>query len=116
MTHTSGSGRGCGLTHTVSRALLAEAAEQLGRHVDRRGGPRACHPWQGQRHRGFTRLWLGGRIVSATHAAYLLAHNELPPKGAHIFRVCPSDDCHNGFHLSRVRPFAKARDRRAVAS
>jgi hypothetical protein len=75
--------------------------EYFWRHVDRSGGPDACHPWRGDRTKqGYGRIHLGGvkgRRVLAHRIA--LALSGVSIDGAHGRHSCDNPPCCNTRHL-----------------
>jgi uncharacterized protein (DUF433 family) len=80
--------------------------------VDRRG-PDECWPWTGSREGGgYGRLRVKGRLVPATHIAYVIAHGHKRPE-AHVLHTCDNPPCCNPAHLFLGDPGVNARDRSA---
>lgn len=71
--------------------------------IDRSGGPDACHPWTGCRHRhGYGKFRVGGRVELAHRVAWCLAGNEITEERPCILHSCPGGDlpaCVNERHL-----------------
>jgi hypothetical protein len=93
-------------------------------HVDRSGGPDACHPWTGARTgSGYGCLQYGGKIVYAHRLAYEFTVGPLLPGEEVRHTECNNPPCCNGRHLAKgthadnMQDMARAgRVRRAVLS
>lgn len=66
---------------------------------DRSGGPDACWPWTGPRHRaGYGRVWQDGAYRYAHRVAWEEANGPIPP-GLDICHTCDNPPCGNPAHL-----------------
>ena len=79
-----------------------------------RGDIDACWLWTGSTSKwkdesgastreGHGRIWDGNSVISAHHAAYILANGAPPPKGTYLRRSCKNRLCVNPHHFE-VRP------------
>jgi hypothetical protein len=81
---------------TVAISLDLERYES---HIDRSGGPDACHPWTGSRFKkGYGDFHVGGRTEYAHRWGYLALVGPIPPETPHVLHHCDNPPCQNRSH------------------
>lgn len=71
--------------------------------VEDASDPNACWIWQGAKHgqgRGYGKIWLNGKCVSAHRAAYLLFEGPIEA-GMVLNHMCVNERCANPHHLAQ---------------
>lgn len=101
----------------VQIQLTTEEVERFWSHVDRCGGPNACHPWTSYRtdcEDGYGLFRTGGKLLRAHRIAWCLAGNEITEDKPHVLHNCPGGDlkaCCNDRHLWAGTNTENARDK-----
>lgn len=93
-------------------------AAKLDQHVDRSGGPDACHPWTGHRNRyGYGSLAYidpdtgKRRAIMASRAALMVALGRPIPPDLFVLHACDNPPCCNPRHLREGTQADNMRDR-----
>lgn len=84
---------------SIACALTARDIERFEKHVDRSGGPDACHLWTAEGYGSFLVGGRKGRVLRAHRLAYELAHGPIGP-GLCVLHRCDVPACVNPAHLS----------------
>ncbi len=80
--------------------------------VDQGGGPAACWPYRGRRHRayGYGHVGRWGRYLNAHRYAWLLANGRNDTDGLEVLHSCDNPPCCNPAHLRLGTALENARD------
>lgn len=65
--------------------------------VDKSGGPEACWPWTGARHKGYGMIGIARKKHGTHRVAYALATGD--PGDLHVCHACDNPPCCNPAHL-----------------